>query len=88
MQALMSGNPEDETHLTLQELSVRLNYKPQTILRKLVGKYLIEGIHFFRPFGGRRMIFIWEPINRDMRRPRVESPLSSIPMAKGGKRNG
>lgn len=88
MQLMMSGNPDEETHLTLQELSERINYKPQTIMRKLIGKHLIEGIHFFRPFGGRKMVFIWEPINRDMRRPAVANPLAEIPMASGSKRHG
>lgn len=88
MQLMMSGNPEKETHLTLQELSERINYKPQTILRKLIGKHLIEGIHYFRPFGGRKMVFIWEPINRDMRRPAVTCPLAAIPMTNRSKRNG
>jgi hypothetical protein len=88
MQLKMSGNTEEETHLTLQELSERINYKPQTILRKLIGTHLIEGIHFFHPFGGRKMVFIWEPINRDMRRPQISHHIAAIPMANGGKHHG
>ncbi|EQD74524.1 hypothetical protein B1A_04425, partial [mine drainage metagenome] len=43
---------------------------------------LIEGIHYFRPFGGRKILYIWETIERDM----IASCTSTfgIPMADGG----
>jgi len=46
---------------------------------------LIEGIHYFRPFGGRKILFLWEAIERDMRMPSLDSPvgMSAIPMANG-----
>ncbi|MGO2363613.1 MAG: hypothetical protein ACTH5O_05015 [Psychrobacter sp.] len=28
---------------------------------------LIEGIHYIRPFGGRKILYIWEEIEKDMR---------------------
>jgi hypothetical protein len=28
---------------------------------------LLEGVHYFRPFGGRKILYIWERIERDMR---------------------
>ena len=38
---------------------------------------------YFRPFGGRKILFIWEHIERDMMNPRVDDRVS-IPMASGG----
>jgi hypothetical protein len=43
---------------------------------------LLEGKHYFRPFGGRKILFIWTAIEQDMKvgsRDQV-----SIPMANGG----
>lgn len=28
---------------------------------------LIEGVHYIRPFGGRKILYIWEQIEKDMR---------------------
>jgi hypothetical protein len=27
---------------------------------------LLEGIHYFRPFGGRKILYIWDRIEKDM----------------------
>ncbi|BAK87244.1 hypothetical protein NCGM2_0353 [Pseudomonas aeruginosa NCGM2.S1] len=43
---------------------------------------LLEGIHYFRPFGGRKILFIWEAIEKDMQKYSRTSSL--IPMAGGG----
>jgi len=43
----------------------------------------IEGIHYIRPFGRRRVLYIWEAIERDMvKASMAQKPI--IPMAKGG----
>ena len=69
------------TYLTTYELSERIKYEPKTIRDSLVGKVLIEGEHFIRPFGQRKMLFIWENIERDMH---FNNHISSIPLANGG----
>lgn len=70
------------TYLTLEELSSRVNYRPETIMKTKVGRDLIEGIHFVRPFGGRKLLFIWEKIEQDMLAG--VNRVQSIPMANGG----
>lgn len=70
------------TYLKLEDLAERLNFKPETILRKKVGTVLHEGVHFVRPLGGKRILFIWEHIERDMLSG-MQS-VSAIPMANGG----
>lgn len=55
------------TYLTTAELSARFKYDQRTIRERLIDSVLIEGRHYFRPFGGRKILFIWEHIEEDMR---------------------
>lgn len=54
---------------TLQpkELSERIKYNARTIRNDLKDTVLIEGIHYIRPFGGRKILYVWEEIEKDMR---------------------
>ena len=54
------------TYLTTGELSKLIRYTPATIRNQLKDNVLLEGVHYFRPFGGRKILFIWESIERDM----------------------
>lgn len=75
-----------EELLTTEELAARIKYDPRTIRERLKDSVLIEGTHYIRPFGGRKILYVWEAISRDMRKVHI-SPLavrSSIPMANGG----
>lgn len=56
-----------QTHRTTQELSQMIKYDERTIRNQLKNSVLIEGIHYFRPFGGRKILYIWEQIGKDMR---------------------
>lgn len=69
-------------YLTTDELALRIKYDARTIRERLKDSVLLEGKHYFRPFGGRKILFIWTAIEQDMKlgfRDRV-----SIPMANGG----
>ena len=55
------------TYLTTQELSELIKYNPRTIRNDLKDTVLIEGIHYIRPFGGRKILYVWEEIEKDMR---------------------
>lgn len=72
--------------LTTDELSMRIKYDVRTIRERLKDSVLIEGTHYFRPFGGRKILFIWDAIERDMKTASYERPvgMSGIPMANGG----
>jgi len=72
-----------DTYLTTEELSARIKYDPRTIRERLKDSVLIEGIHYFRPFGGRKILYIWETIEKDMFRQAKANDLM-IPMANGG----
>ena len=43
---------------------------------------LLEGTHYVRPFGGRKILFVWESIERDMRLASAEDSIG-LPMANG-----
>ena len=76
---------EEKTYLTTDELSSRIKYDVRTIRERLKDSVLIEGVHYFRPFGGRKILYIWEQIQRDMTAVSVVQPLgmTAIPMANG-----
>ena len=62
-----------QTYLTTEELSARIKYDVRTIRESLKDSVLLEGVHYIRPFGGRKILYLWERIERDMRRPMVAS---------------
>lgn len=90
---------ESVTYLTTDELSGRIKYDSRTIRERMLDSVLIEGVHYIRPFGGRKILFIWERIERDMALASTGSSFSGsdaeaefpsnanefvIPMASGG----
>lgn len=54
------------TYLTTTELSERIKYDTRTIRERLKDSVLLEGIHYIRPFGGRKTLYLWEKIEADM----------------------
>lgn len=54
------------TYLTTEQLAERIHYTARTIRNELVDSCLLEGRHYIRPFGRRKMLFIWESIEQDM----------------------
>lgn len=72
--------------LTTDELSARIKYDARTIRERLKDSVLLEGIHYFRPFGGRKILYIWERIQADMMAESLVKPVGmvGIPMANGG----
>ena len=54
------------TYLTTKELSERIHYNERTIRNQLKDSVLLEGVHYIRPFGGRKILYVWERIEEDM----------------------
>lgn len=71
------------TYLTTEEPSDRIKYDPRTIRERLKDSVLLEGRHYFRPFGGRKILYIWEAIQEDIHR-QAPKLATVIPMARGG----
>jgi len=73
---------QDPTYLTTDELSARIKHDPRTIRERLKDSVLIEGRHYIRPFGGRKILYIWEAIKDDISRSGISR--FDIPLANGG----
>ena len=72
-----------QTYLTTAELAERIRYDARTIRNQLKDSVLFEGVHYFRPFGGRKILFIWDTIERDMKlASAAHAPL--VPLSAGG----
>jgi hypothetical protein len=54
------------TYLTTEELSSVIKYDKRVIREQLKDSVLFEGIHYIRPFGGRKILFIWERVEEEM----------------------
>lgn len=72
--------------LTTDELAQRIKYDVRTIRERLKDSVLLEGVHYFRPFGGRKILYLWDAIERDMKVSSIKKPIgyNAIPMANGG----
>ena len=81
----------NQTYLTTDQLAEIIHYDSRTIRTRLKDAVLLEGVHYIRPFGGRKLLFIWEAIQRDIgkfsasRAPAMAAIRGvGIPMAGGG----
>ena len=54
------------TYLTAAELSGRIKYKPNVINNMLKDAVLLEGVHYIRPFGRRKVLYLWEAVEQTM----------------------
>jgi len=70
------------TFLTTDQLADRIQYDARTIREQLKDSVLIEGVHYVRPFGRRKILYIWERIEKDILN--ASSFAFGIPMANGG----
>ncbi len=71
------------TYLTTEELADRIKYDGRTIRRFLKDSVLLEGQHYVKPFGRRKILFIWEAIENDMLNG-FKIDQCDIPMTDGG----
>ena len=83
----------NQTYLTTDQLAEIIHYDSRTIRTRLKDAVLLEGVHYIRPFGGRKLLFIWESIQRDIgkfsagRAPAMAGG-TGIPMANGAMSHG
>lgn len=74
--------PDSYTYLTAEELSDRIKYDCRTIRQQLKDSALIEGIHYIKPFGRRKILYLREAIEIEILGSRSSS--LAIPMSGGG----
>ncbi|WP_445426666.1 MULTISPECIES: hypothetical protein [unclassified Alishewanella] len=70
------------TLLSAKELAERIKFSPVYINKSLRDTVFLEGIHYIRPFNGRKILYIWETIEEAMYRSSTRNQLY-IPMANG-----
>ena len=76
-------------YLTARELSERIKYDERYIREKLKDKILKKGRHYINPFGGRKILFIWEEVKEVMislMDVKDQEPAFIIPLRKKRKR--
>jgi len=78
----------EQTYLTTAELSARIKYDARTIRGCLMDSVLMEGIHYIRPFGGRKILFVWEAISRDIGVASSKADFAGVPSVQGASLNG
>jgi len=72
-----------QVYLTTDELAERIKYDARTIRERLKDSVLLEGVHYIRPFGGRKILYIWDVIEQDMFN-HSGNHAYAVPMAGGG----
>ncbi len=66
-------------YLTTEELSYRLKYDSRYIREHLKDKVLKKDIHYIKPFGGRKILFIWNEIEKILTIPyKEDNPMENI----------
>tara|TARA_R110001583_G_C5670239_1_gene410780 strand:- start:16260 stop:16502 length:243 start_codon:yes stop_codon:yes gene_type:complete len=78
---------DSRTYLTTEELSARIKYDCRTIRQRLKDSVLIEGQHYIKPFGRRKILYIWEAVEQAMFAKQSADSIT-IPMANGAVCNG
>jgi hypothetical protein len=77
---------DSSVYVTTTELSKLIKYDSRTIRERLKDSVLIEGIHYIRPFGGRKILYVWDAIQKDM--CKFSQNAMAIPMSNGGVTHG
>ncbi|MAY35695.1 hypothetical protein [uncultured Spongiibacter sp.] len=70
------------TYLTTEELSERIKYDPRTIRQQLKDSVLLEGKHYIKPFGRRKILYLWEAVEAEMLSLQPSLDID-VPMANG-----
>ncbi|MGE6582069.1 hypothetical protein ACQKD0_13790, partial [Vreelandella aquamarina] len=79
--------PYTRTELnSTEELAQRIKYDCRTIRQQLKDSVLIEGTHYIKPFGRRKILFLWEAVGKEILK--AAHGTISIPMANGGYSHG
>ncbi len=73
------------TLLSAKELSEFIKFSPDYINRKLKDRVFIEGIHYVKPFGSRKILYVLEAVIKELnKQEQAEQEAMIIPLANGG----
>jgi len=68
-------------YLTTDELSSRIKYDVRYIREHMKDRIFKKGIHYIRPFNGRKILYIWNEIEKIMAIPSMaanDNPMEKI----------
>lgn len=66
-------------YLTTEELSMRIKYDTRYIREQLKDKIFKKGVHYIQPFGRRKILFIWDEIEKILDVPvQDDNPMDKI----------
>jgi hypothetical protein len=68
-------------YLTTDELSTRIKYDPRYIRERMKDRIFKKDVHYVQPFGGRKILYIWNEIEKIMAN-KVTSSKENNPMDK------
>ena len=71
------------TYLSAAQLAQRIPFSKRYIAEVMKDSVFEQGVHYIRPFGGRRVVYLWEPIE-ELLLTTKQSESVGIPMAGGG----
>lgn len=54
------------TYLTAEELAAKNKYDVRTVRERLKDSVFFEGVHYVRPFGGRKILYLREEIEKEI----------------------
>jgi len=75
-----------DVYLTTEELSSRIKYEPRYIREQMKDRIFKKGIHYIQPFGGRKILFVWNRIETMMTNIKTEAnPMDKIILRKANK---
>jgi len=79
----------DLTYLSPAQVAERLGFSTRYFRNVVLRDRLVEGVHYCRPFGGRKILLVWEEVEAELMRdlPGVKHDLpgaaAGIPMRGG-----
>jgi len=53
-------------YFTTEELSIMIKYDPRYIREQMKDRIFKKGVHYIKPFGGRKILYIWNEIEKLM----------------------
>jgi hypothetical protein len=71
------------TYLSAAQLAQRIPFSKRYIAEVMKDSVFEQGVHYIRPFGGRKVIYLWEPIE-ELLLTHKDQASAGIPMAGGG----
>lgn len=55
-------------YLTTEQFAKRISYNPRTNRNRLKDSIFVGIVHYFRPSGGRKFVYVWEAIEQDLQK--------------------